>query len=295
MGDPGSTDASAVNRYILSVGGTHTRAINGSITGGSGWPRAWGALLVTIGTYGLLLELALGPVRLAPLRVLLALPALLVLPGWALDQAFFADPERDVAERCLTVVGLSIAAAICVGILLDITAGITTGSWIASLALVTLAGQALGWSRSGEIDRAVPHRLPRAPAAAWIAALLALAIAVTAVAISVRSANRQVYPGFTQMWLLPQGSAVTRFDLGVHSYEHGTVTYSVQLFLRGRRSASYRPIRLRPGATWGVTVVDPTATLPLAAVLYRDGRPYRKVAIKPPCPGAASRGLCNER
>src|SRR3954468_21171576 len=81
-------------------------------------------------------------------RVLVALPFVLVLPGLALTAALFPTGALDVAERLLFSLGLSLAITALGGLVLQLTPwGLRPASWALLLGLVTLAAGAAAFLR----------------------------------------------------------------------------------------------------------------------------------------------------
>lgn len=239
-----------------------------------------------------LVELALihGPDALHPLRVALGIPLVLLAPGFVFARALFR-PERSSWERWLLLtLGTSLAIDVCVGLVLNLFApGLQATSWMIALAVVTVAGdlvsQALG--RPMPLVRIRPMRWSW-PLAAGMAVLLGLASA--GYALSRHSFVTQRYPGFTQLWLLPEGHG--RYQLGVADHEHQLARYSLSLAVVGKRRQTFDLGAVRPGTTWSQTVTIPGATPTAWAVLRRNGRAYRSVYLRPPCPIAGDQGVC---
>src|SRR3954471_19437230 len=98
--------------------------------------------------YGLILAVVLGDAIAIALfvalggavRVLVALPFALVLPGLALTLALFPAGVPDGAERLLFSLGLSLAVTALGGLVLHLTLwGLRPASWTLLLGAITLA------------------------------------------------------------------------------------------------------------------------------------------------------------
>src|SRR5258708_16677585 len=82
-----------------------------------------------------------------PLRTLLVLPFLLVLPGYALTAALFPN-QIGLAERLLLTLALSISVTVVSGLLLNLTAwGLQGTTWIVWLGGITIAACMLALAR----------------------------------------------------------------------------------------------------------------------------------------------------
>jgi uncharacterized membrane protein len=88
-------------------------------------------------------------------RALLALPLVLVLPGYALVAAAFPEAGRSLAERLLYGVGLSLAVAALGGFALNLTPwGLRAEAWATLLGGIALAACAIAWARRRRGDAA---------------------------------------------------------------------------------------------------------------------------------------------
>ena len=220
-----------------------------------------------------------------PLRAFLAMPLVLVLPGYALTRALFRDKEPGLVERTVLALGLSIVTAGLVSLLLYVTPfELTLGSWAAGLALVTVGAVIADSARASvgadEPRSVLPHParlLPRSPAIVALglasAGLVAAAVVLARTPLSSPAAR-----GYTALWLTrdPHSPAAI---LGVRSEEHERTRYVLQLVLPTR--VTRRHLALSPGQTWQVRLPD---TRRAAASLYRVGHRgvYRSVHLTSP-------------
>ncbi|HCI79328.1 MAG TPA: hypothetical protein DHW02_06535, partial [Ktedonobacter sp.] len=109
----------------------------------------------------LVILLFIVPPNWLPVR-LLALPLVLVLPGYALTSALFPERAFPVSQRLVFSIALSLVTAVLGGLLIDVTPfGLQTDSWAGILGGITLCacvvtlirrrGQSIpasGWSRA---------------------------------------------------------------------------------------------------------------------------------------------------
>jgi hypothetical protein len=113
-------------------------------------------------------------------------------------------------------------------------------------------------------------------------------IACGAVAVSIIGAERQPYPGFTQLWILPAGGANAKnaVSLGVGNMESTTMDYRLTVSVDGKAVKEWTSIDLNPNKKWDVTFVLPqsghSGAVRVEADLYRTDAPttiYRHVVL----------------
>jgi uncharacterized membrane protein len=229
----------------------------------------------------------------AYLRIALAVPLVLVLPGYAITMAVFATRPLDHAATILFSIALSLTAAVLGGFVLNLTPeGLRTGSWTILLITMTLGAGvvALARRRALVIVKEVYPRDwgGRLPLRRWDSVFFGLALVLVAGAfhIAVTGADTQPATGFTQLWLLPSddgSSNVVR--VGLRNGEAGVTSYRLQLITRGVVIAEWPEVELQPHQTW-----EDIATLPanrtdgttVEALLYRNDAPgviYRRAQL----------------
>jgi hypothetical protein len=216
---------------------------------------------------------AIGGSAAAPttLRTIAGLPLVLVLPGYALSLLLLPSvPDR--AWRAAWSVGLSLAVAVLAGLLLDlIPAGLTTVTWTAVLAGVTLAAlAAVAFRPAAAPPRAEPSggatgRRWNWPALAGPA--LAAAFAAGAVALAVVSAPWPRPPGFAELRLVPAPGPAA--SVGVRNAYPGAETFRLTV-QNGRSAPMTWTITLGPGQEWQ-RAVPAVAGKPLSARLAGPG------------------------
>ena len=224
---------------------------------------------------------------------IVTLPLVLVLPGYALTSAAFPRREFGIPERLIFSLALSLVILVLGGLLLNLTPwGLRTGPWAVLLGGITLGacaaafvrrrGQSIstsGWLRAGNIGLNFRQGL-----------LLGLAglIVCGAVAVSIIGAERQPYPGFTQLWILPAGGANAKnaVSLDVSNMESTTMEYRLTVNVDGKVVREWPSIDLNPNEKWEATLLLPqtgqAGTAKVEADLYRADAPttiYRHVVL----------------
>ncbi len=214
--------------------------------------------------------------------ILITLGVLLaVSPGYVWAEIFLSSRVVGL-ERAAVAAGLSLALPVLGGLAIS-TAGLPLHrtAWAGLLTGVTLVGDAvlLDLRRTGRRAPASrPPGKPR-PAVRHVAAFGAAAvIAAGAVGLSLASAARQNYPGFTQLWLSTRVPGAGTAALGVGNHQGSTTRYRLVLLRQGHVSVTWN-LTLGNGQTWQRRI-PVTGGYTLAARLYRLPdltQPYRYV------------------
>src|SRR5438105_797407 len=97
-------------------------------------------LIVTITLAAMNVIWALLPSRIPIVGIVLALPLVFILPGYALTEVLFRKRSLGAPERLLFSIGLSLAIAILSGLILNLLpGGLQAISWALWLGLFTVA------------------------------------------------------------------------------------------------------------------------------------------------------------
>ena len=223
-----------------------------------------------------------------PLRMLLAAPLTLFLPGYAITAAIFARNRIERSRFLLFSVGLSLAVLALGALVLNYgPGGIRAWSWALLLFLVVLgccrgaalrrprgAGAPLSWS---------PPRVSGGQAAlvagGGLAAIAAIVLAFTPLAATNAT-------GFTEMWIQPLPGD-TGIRLGIGSAERDDSSYRLVVNFGGAREVTRR-IELEPGQRQVLALGESAAAsslvpVPVTATLFKeDGpepdQPFRQVS-----------------
>ncbi len=201
------------------------------------------------------------------LRGLIGVVLLILLPGYAAMRALFAARELEPAESAAVTLGLGIALAVCGGLILNVTpSGLTAPSWAVYLAAFTVVASAIAIVRGSRATSAAttaamaaatamsadaPGR--RRPSRDQVAMLvLAAIVAAAALFVARDGANHQQYPGFTQLWMLPdEPGSVT---VGVRDVEGDAQTYRLELTVDGQPFSVPSSVALIDQQSWQETV-----------------------------------------
>jgi uncharacterized membrane protein len=221
----------------------------------------------------------------AMLRVILALPLVLVLPGYALAAAIFPKQRLGAPERLLFSVGLSLAVAVLGGLVLNMTPwGLFSGSWAVLLGAITLGASIVALVRWRE-PLLVAVGQSRTGLRAYEVLLISLAalVAVAGLRLVRTPVSPQGFQGYTVLSILPADeNARDAVRLGVSSNEFAATSYRLQVKLNDTILREWPAIALAPGEQWETTVVLPTAQAQderVEALLYRSDAPdmvYRR-------------------
>jgi hypothetical protein len=233
----------------------------------------------------------------AAMRVIFAVPLVLLAPGYAVTAALFPDPvirlptvlrvnPTGTIERLLLSLGLSLAVASLGGLLLNLTpSGLQVQSWLLLLEGVTIGASVIALLRRERHPVSEPALVLPIPSPSQLL-LLTAGIAITAGAIWVSrvGAETQQYGGFTQLWILPAGQDMVRY--GVRNMEQAREGYRLRIGVSGVARQRWQSITLAPGASWKATMRLPRSHVAPETVnirLYRTDRPnaiYRHVRLQ---------------
>ncbi len=106
--------------------------------------------------------------------------------------------------------------------------------------------------------------------------------------MSIIGAERQPYPGFTQLWILPAGGSNPKdaISLGVNNMELTAMEYSLAVSVDGKVVKDWPSIDLNSQGKWQATLLIPQSghagTAKIEADLYRMDAPttiYRHVVL----------------
>jgi hypothetical protein len=219
------------------------------------------------------------------LRVLLALPFALVLPGYAIAAAIFPGQGLTGLERLLFMLGLSLTAIILSGLVLNLTPwGLQTTSWAVLLSIVTLVASLVAMQRRRHERSNTPAKL-RFPLPLRQVLLFGLSGLIVAAAIGLALGIKPSHnlQGYTTLWILPGAeSQQNTVSLGIHSQEFDLSHYQLQLTLDGKPVQEWPDIILAPGKQWEQSIVLPAGQGLVEAVLFHASNPglaYRRVAL----------------
>lgn len=231
------------------------------------------ALLLVAG--GILLLLAVGSPN--TLRIILTLPFILFLPGFALTIILFRRADLGIPERLVISLGLSVALTALIALILNWTPwGLTTTSLQMAFLLVLAVESLLIliFRRRQWMDT---FRLPSHQvftARQWIVLSLAALVTFTAFYIARTPVPQQGFEGYTTLWIKPADQP-DLIRLGVECEEFQATRYQVRFEWEG--SVQEGPtFELKPGETWESDLRVPVASSSdkeLKILLYRLDRP----------------------
>jgi hypothetical protein len=230
-----------------------------------------------------------------PLRMLLAAPLALFLPGYAIAAAIFARGRIRRSQFLVFSLGLSLVVLALGALLLNyMPGGIRAWSWALLLFAVVLGccrGAAL--RRPRRAPAPVAWSLPRANGpqlALFLGGGLALLAAVV-LAFTPLTATKAI--GFTEIWIQPL-AAGNGVRIGVGSGERDDSSYRLQVRFGAGKTVTRR-FELEPGqrevmALGGAGLVSATGgPIPVSAILYKEDspepdHPFRQVSTWLPAP-----------
>jgi uncharacterized membrane protein len=250
-----------------------------------------------------ILAVALG-LNYTAARALLAVPLVLIVPGYAITAALFPHANLGFAERLLFALGASLATVILGALLLNLLPwGLQPSTWAALLVGTTLVAMLIAWVRTRPAEshepvrtsgRAISPRVrPQNLSSGFNFSqplLLLLAVLVVGAALELAHAPAPVqgYQGYTLLWMLPgEASQPTTVRLGIRSKEFLPTSYKLQVTVNGQVIHEWPSLALKPNMQWQAQLQLPAAQLeqaPVEAKLYRLDQPekvYRQVVLRP--------------
>jgi hypothetical protein len=204
------------------------------------------------------------------LRSALAIPLVLLLPGYGLVTALLPSLVLPAVERLLLAVGSSIAITILTGLALAGSGlGLSALGWALSLGLTTIVVSGVAWARRVQRGIRGPGfamtRMPRMGALMMVVALL---VVVNVLLGSRLIASEQQNPAPAALWLLPLNDEPLEARMGVRADGDGG-PYRVRLSSGGSVLQEHH-LELDDGEVWELIVEfsDEVRQRPVVARLY---------------------------
>lgn len=230
------------------------------------------------------------------LLTILALPFVLVLPGYTLLAAAFPRRSPGVIDTILYSIGLSLAIVILGGLLLNFTPfGLEARSWSVLLGGFVISASIVAYLRrrgaepSSERQAFAGRSLAIGTPRSWLLYGLAATIAAGSIVATTISANQQESAqGYTVLWILPSDSAGQEREviLGVNNRRSTTTSYILVVSVNGKEAHRWKTITLQPDQHWESTLALPSVRgvsgERVEAALYRSNvpsAPYRHVTL----------------
>ncbi len=241
-------------------------------------------LFPAIAAMVLVVALAVGGIA----RVIVAVPAMMFLPGYTITLALFAGRALDIAERLLYSLGISLVMLILCGLVLQLTPwGLHPVAWVGLLGAVVMVSAVIARKRG---ETLFPLALTRAyqpmHLRPWLFTGLATLTLLIATTVALTSAQSRTVANTTQVWMLPASDATTsQIRLGIDNLEPTTTGYHLVMKAGERTIQDWPSLELPAGGHWETTVMLPDDignTPTVAAVLYRTDTPgqiYRQVQL----------------
>ncbi|HKZ50250.1 MAG TPA: DUF1616 domain-containing protein, partial [Dehalococcoidia bacterium] len=274
-------------------------------------------LLAVAWALGTVLIVLLLP-SLEPLRIVVGVPFVLLLPGYCLVAALY--PRRDdlqLPERLALSAGLSIAAVVLIGLALNYSPwGIRLEPVLASVALFVVLAAAAAALRRGLLPAEQAFvvtgyvRLPRWPRLRLIDALAGMALLAFLASLGggvyFVAASGEGPEGFTEFYVLGSGGKAEAYPglvkageqatavLGLVNREGRDTAYHIAVVLDGETTDGIDGLVLGSGERWekAVSLVPTRAGNSQKAefFLYKngEGEPYRSLHLWLDVEGAAA-------
>jgi hypothetical protein len=219
----------------------------------------------------------------APVRFALALPLLLGVPGYAVTRAAFAGRALDAAQLILLSVGLSVALAALLALVLDITLGLRPAAWAIALAGVTVGASAVAAARRRDLEPRRPRPAVRVRGRDALLLGAAGVVACGAVVLARTPLSAKDVEGYTALWIVDAGASDAGIRVGVTSGELNPVTFRLLVTSGGKRLYEARRLDIRPGTNVErVVPLDGAAGGTVEALLFAVGsnRAFRRATLQ---------------
>jgi uncharacterized membrane protein len=228
------------------------------------------------------------PFHFTVIGIILALPLVFVLPGYALTEALFQQRSLETSHRLVFSLALSLAVVILSGFILNLfPTGLHALSWTLFLGLLTVVFSLITNLRRTEQSNGMQPLRFNFSISAFILFEVAIIVAILAVLYSAVGVAQQRQPGFTQLWIQPtaQPGSSCAIRIGVSSFESTSVTYRIIMTMNSTQVATWSSVSLVPQEQWEqIEPVKPgTSSNSFVEVrLYRLDKPqtvYQKVDL----------------
>jgi hypothetical protein len=223
-------------------------------------------------------------------RLAVALPLLLVLPGYAFASAVFPAGSLDRVQLALLAVGLSLALSVVGATELAGVRGLGTTSLAILLAAVTVLASFVAHLRLARRAPDVPADAGPRPRRRARPAAIVLGAAAAVVLVAAIALARTPMPvpddrGYTMMSLTRDPEDVARVLLQIESQEAQAREFRLEVRVSGRVTID-RPLRIAPGERIELPVdASPVGTSGRIAASLSAGSPplvYRRVHLNLP-------------
>lgn len=178
----------------------------------------------------------------------------LVLPGYALSAFALPGAAANALERCALSLGVSLAVAALLGLILHLTPwGLTAGSWTVALVAVTWLGCILALFRRQAANSEVtlsptPARFSLDTRSATMIGAAAL-VCGAALYVSSRPPSELASQGYTLLWAIPDAGGVPVVHVGIQNFDTGPRQYRLNAAW-GDQSVQQWNVQLDVNSTW---------------------------------------------
>lgn len=234
------------------------------------------------------LSLGLPTFDIGPIRIILAIPMVFVVPGYAVVSALFPKTTFTFAEQILLSVGASITLTILGGFTLYWTPwGLQAVAWVILLACITYTASAISLVQRNKRGAFFSQRKHLAISSMQVFGIGAASlIFVGAIAIARTPVSASNVSGYSQLWMLPVNYTQRDVKLGLRSEEFTDVQYRLEVRVGDTLIREWPLIKLQPDQQWEVDLELPvvhSVGRDVEAQLYRLDKPdtvYRRVVLR---------------
>jgi hypothetical protein len=243
--------------------------------------------LLAICVWAAMTVIAVGRLEYQPLRLVLALPLLLLFAGHAMLRAF-GPAASSRTEHLVYAIGLSVAAALMGGFLLNGISALTPLGWalwvqavVAASTVIAMVRETMGgtqWLANDAFRLRGRH---------WATIGVSAVLVCGSYFLAISDEARQREFRYVEFWLVRGDGGDGELVVGIKNAEVAIRVFDVEVSRGGEVVAVWRSVHLEPGGTWTQPLnvqIDAGLERKIRARLYdhSDGKLYRQVtAIVP--------------
>lgn len=229
-------------------------------------------------------------------RLIGAIPLVLVFPGFALMRAVFVARQLPLPAQLALTLGLSLSTGAIGGVVLQFVASRVSGpGWLILLGCVTVAAVVVRGVRTRRRPKSVERSIrafSRLSRTDVLYLVVAAAITFGAVGQAFLAARGSFAPDAPQLWIAPVGGSPTSLEVGVSNLQSAAASYRVVLTGTTHDPVTFS-VDLAARETWRTTISTDESQngQPLDVKLYSDAigvDPIREVRFWPPAPVGVS-------
>jgi uncharacterized membrane protein len=231
-------------------------------------------------------------ITIIPLRAIIAVFLVLVLPGHTLIASVFPNRNFAIGERIWLTLAASLTLTALGGLVLHATAGLRDKTWAIYLGSLVIILSLIAFFRERNASATTPNPRTTTRLSLVDSLLLTTALLITLGALVIANIPTAINPTqtYTSLWITPNQTDTNNLtvQLGLRSQEAEKKAYRLQLKSAGYIFHHISSVELEPGAEWSSEPIAMPNNLgeqnAIEVELFRLDTPekvYRSVAFYP--------------